>query len=143
MPSLLTLFVWAVHSATGNALWVRFDEPPEVSAIALLPFLLLLGNWSLVLLAIVTWNSRKGGMNPRVALVSNLGALLFLLPANLILWYATPDENFSSHYDAGQGTGLFISLLIFVSPLLASVGWTIGRGIAFIAYERGQGAAPK
>jgi len=127
LPSVIALVILISYGLTGFSFWVPVESTKDSAVIFLLPLVFFLGNWPLILLpAFIYWKTRDWDEEPVWVGRAVLGSLLMLALANVPFWIGTPAEIFSDAPDAGQGTGILLMVLAFVSPVLCIVGLIAG-----------------
>jgi hypothetical protein len=98
-------------------------EPP-ILTIALWPFLALYGTARGMLIEQPeAWRSLR---------LATIGATLAMSPPGTLLLVAIPFDMVSPARDAGQGAGFLCLLMMVLLWIPGAIGWSIGRGIAWI-----------
>ena len=128
--SLMASAVLISHSVAAYDFGVRFEEPPDLTSILLMPLIFLLPVWPLLLAPALFRRTRLKPENRKTALYMLVGAACVLALPMSILSFAGLDELFSSAPDAGQGIGIAIGVFTF-GPSLFVAGF--GALIGFIA----------
>jgi hypothetical protein len=136
-PSVLAPIFYVLHSAGANLSQFigPLERPPRLDAVLFDPLVLTIGLWPFLALYGVTRDNlirdRSSWRSVRMAMIVSVAAMS--VPSTFFL-VATPQEMMSSAPDAGQGTGILCFLFMLFLPIPGVVGWSIGRGIAWMRY---------
>jgi hypothetical protein len=104
---------------------------PSAADVIGLPLLIAAANWSYFLLYFLSrFFAKRGFRRASLYKAGMWGSILAMALPNLVLVVATPSEFFSRATDAGQGTGVFLSLIIGLGPVLGFFGWLLGAAAA-------------
>jgi hypothetical protein len=139
LPSIVIIMNIIWYKLTDNfpiTLDLQIDPKnfkiPSAADVIGLPLLIAAGNWSYFLLYFLSRFFAKRGFRPASLYKAGMwGSILAMALPNLVLVVATPSEFFSRATDAGQGTGVFVSLIMFgLGPVLGFFGWLLGTAAA-------------
>jgi hypothetical protein len=139
LPSIVIIMTIIWYKLTDNLptiLGLQIDPKnfkiPSGADVIGLPLLIAAGNWSYFLLYFLSRFFAKRGFRPaRLYKAGMWGSILAMALPNLVLVVATPSEFFIRATDAGQGTGVFLSLIMFgLGPVLGFFGWLLGAAVA-------------